>query len=173
MIDLLMGRITGLTIEGGTRLSFRGRTGVMEDDEPLYVVDGVMVHRTTFMSVNPSDLERLEVMRGSSAAIFGSRGGGGALLAFTKRGHEASRRTFEFVLTGYRQPETFYQSEINTREYQHLKLSQTLFWMPEIPFDPNGMTTVDVPLDSDHGNIFIFIEGLTNDGKPLFKRMEI
>ncbi len=172
MMDLLINRVTSLTIEGG-RMYFRGHSGGLMDDEPLFVVDGVMVHGSTFMSVNPTDVERLEVMRGSGAAIFGSRGGSGALIIFTKRGDESSLRNFEFVLTGYQVPVDFIRREINTEIYHQLGLSKTLLWEPELEIKPGQTTRISIPIENRDAIFMLFIEGITRDGQAVTVQQRI
>ncbi len=169
MIDLLRGRVTGLTIEG-SRLTFRGQSYPFTDTEPLYVVDGVMVHKSTFMSVNPGDLQRIEIMRGSSAAIFGSRGGGGVLIAYTKRGEETSRRIFEFTLKGYEYPREFFQTVTDIPGYLQAGIPRTLYWEPELSPGEGGMTSVYIPAPNFGNQVVVVIEGLTGKGDPLFVR---
>jgi TonB-linked SusC/RagA family outer membrane protein len=51
-----------------------------------------------FNSINPSDIERIEVLRDADAtAIYGSRGGNGVILITTKKGNRTAERT-EFTL---------------------------------------------------------------------------
>ncbi len=172
MIELLMGRVLGLTIEGGN-LTFRGQSSFLMDNEPLYVVDGIMVHKSTFMAVQPSDLERLEVLRGSSSAIFGSRGGNGVLLAFTKKGDETSRRTFEFSLGGYHEPREFYLSRIESEIYEQTRMARTIFWTPELDLETDKINSLHIPVEGGAEEIMVVIEGLTNKGMPVYSRIFI
>lgn len=172
MMDLLINRVSNLTIEGG-RMYFRGQTGGLMDDEPLFVLDGVMVHASTFMSVNPTDVERLEVMRGSAAAIFGSRGGSGALILFTKKGDETSRRNFEFVLTGYRKPIDFYRQDLTNEVYRQLGLSKTLLWEPMLEIEPGKISRFSIPIEDPDAFIMLFIEGITEEGQAISVRKRI
>ena len=59
--------------------------------EPLYVVDGFPASKDVF--INPNDVESIEVLKdAASAAIYGSRAGGGVILITTKRGAEGKPR---------------------------------------------------------------------------------
>lgn len=51
----------------------------------LYVVDGVYVDNIS--AISPTAVESLEVLKGTSAAIYGSRGYGGAVVVTTKKGN--------------------------------------------------------------------------------------
>lgn len=69
--------------------------GTVNDCNPLYVVDGQFMDNMS--SINPSDIERIEVLKDASAcAIYGSRGSNGVILVTTKGGQKgATTVTFD------------------------------------------------------------------------------
>jgi len=55
--------------------------------EPLYVIDGAISSHYSVSSLNPNDIESVEVLKdASSAAIYGASGGNGVILFTTKKG---------------------------------------------------------------------------------------
>ncbi len=59
--------------------------GTVNSTDPLYVVDGVPT--TNLNSVNPQDIESIQVLKdAASAAIYGSRGANGVIIVNTKNG---------------------------------------------------------------------------------------
>ncbi|GHT30041.1 SusC/RagA family TonB-linked outer membrane protein [Bacteroidia bacterium] len=59
--------------------------GTVNDNNPLYVVDGQFMN--SISSLNPADIERIEILKdASAAAIYGSRGSNGVILISTKKG---------------------------------------------------------------------------------------
>lgn len=69
---------------GAVDIKIRG-IGTMNDNSPLFVVDGVAVNSIEF--INNSDIERMEILKdATSAAIYGSRGSNGVILITTKSG---------------------------------------------------------------------------------------
>ena len=88
----LIGHTPGVEIKqtsgapgSGTTIHIRGVNSVYGGVEPLYVVDGFPASKDVF--INPSDVESIEVLKdAASAAIYGSRAGGGVILITTKRG---------------------------------------------------------------------------------------
>ena len=55
--------------------------------EPLYVIDGAVSSSYSVSSLNPNDIESVEVLKdASSAAIYGASGGNGVILFTTKKG---------------------------------------------------------------------------------------
>ena len=94
----LVGHTPGVEIKqtsgapgSGTTIRIRGVNSVYGGVEPLYVVDGFPASKDVF--INPSDVESIEVLKdAASAAIYGSRAGGGVILITTKHGAEGKPR---------------------------------------------------------------------------------
>lgn len=112
--EALTGKLAGVQIrqtsgEPGSNISIkiRGTSSITAGGNPLYVVDGVPLSNQTgalssiagsrnnfveqptnpLSSLNPDDIESIEVLKdASSAAIYGSRGSNGVILITTKRG---------------------------------------------------------------------------------------
>jgi TonB-linked SusC/RagA family outer membrane protein len=97
----LQGRAAGVYITqnsgqpgGGISVNIRGVSTIGGNTEPLYVIDGVQImgggttnSSNPLASLNPSDIEDIQVLQGPSAtAIYGSRATNGVLLITTKRG---------------------------------------------------------------------------------------
>ena len=74
--------------DGKSAIRIRGIGTIDGDASPLFVVDGTMVGRNADF-VNPSDIERIEILKDASAtAIYGSEGGNGVVMITTKHGSE-------------------------------------------------------------------------------------
>ena len=74
--------------DGKTAIRIRGVGTINGDASPLYVVDGVQVG-TSADFVNPSDIERIEILKDASAtAIYGSAGANGVVMITTKHGQK-------------------------------------------------------------------------------------
>ena len=86
----LQGRVAGVTLitngQPGTASIIRVRGfGAFGGNEPLYVVDGVPVGSTDFLS--PDDIESTTVLKDAAAAsIYGARAANGVIVYTTKRG---------------------------------------------------------------------------------------
>ncbi|HVG13976.1 MAG TPA: TonB-dependent receptor, partial [Chitinophagaceae bacterium] len=64
----------------------RGANSLLGSNEPLYVVDGFPLTYNP-NSINPNDIESIEVLKDASAtAIYGSRGANGVVMITTKKG---------------------------------------------------------------------------------------
>ena len=74
--------------DGKTAIRIRGVGTINGDASPLYVVDGVQVGNNADF-VNPSDIERIEILKDASAtAIYGSAGANGVVMITTKHGQK-------------------------------------------------------------------------------------
>jgi TonB-dependent starch-binding outer membrane protein SusC len=62
----------------GTTVIIQGSKDLFGDVPPLFVVDGVYVEDLS--DVPPTQVESITVLKGSSAAIYGSRGYGGVIV---------------------------------------------------------------------------------------------
>lgn len=97
---------------GGNSVQLRGVSTIIGNSRPLYVVDGVIVSDDAIQSgansvtqagsgissnqdnaanriadLNPADIERVEILKGASAAaIYGSKANNGVIIITTKRG---------------------------------------------------------------------------------------
>ncbi|MEM9934481.1 MAG: SusC/RagA family TonB-linked outer membrane protein [Bacteroidota bacterium] len=102
--QLLQGKVAGLSIAkpgGNPNQSFnirlRGLSSVGANAGPLVVIDGVI--GANLESLDPNDIESIDVLKdGSAAAIYGTRGNAGVLLVTTKQG-KAGRTTVNY--SGY------------------------------------------------------------------------
>lgn len=91
----LQGRVSGVTIAQNSgqpgspsTIRVRGLTTFGEGgNNPLWVVDGVVVDQGGIGYINQSDIESIEVLKdAASAAIYGTRAATGVILVTTKKG---------------------------------------------------------------------------------------
>ncbi|MFC0771664.1 SusC/RagA family TonB-linked outer membrane protein [Terrimonas alba] len=97
----LAGRVTGVQVNsnsgrpgGRTNVRIRGFSSINSSNNPLYVIDGVMIPMGNQAQasqaidyINPNDIISVEVLKdASSTAIYGARGANGVILVTTKRG---------------------------------------------------------------------------------------
>lgn len=96
--DALKGLSSGVMVTSssgqpgaGSQVRIRG-FGTINNSEPLYVVDGMPIS-TGIDYLNPSDIERIDVLKdAASCAVYGTRGANGVILVTTKRGTNADER---------------------------------------------------------------------------------
>ncbi|MBK8506895.1 MAG: SusC/RagA family TonB-linked outer membrane protein [Saprospiraceae bacterium] len=92
--DILRANVPGLNVgfssspKGVSELQVRGKNTLTAGSSPLIVVDG-MIFNGDLADINPSDIDKIDIMKdASSAAVYGARGSNGVVLITTKRGEE-------------------------------------------------------------------------------------
>ena len=107
--NALSGKIAGVSVAGNatgsggsSRVVIRGNASLTGNNMPLYVVDGIPFDNSNqgsagtwggidmgdgLNNINPDDIESIQVLKGAAAsALYGYRGGNGAILITTKSG---------------------------------------------------------------------------------------
>jgi len=87
-------KVSGLqinTVNNGvnpdTKITLRGNRHFLASNQALVVLDGVPVSATYLNSVNPNDIESVNVLKGASAAaLYGNDASNGVLIVTTKKG---------------------------------------------------------------------------------------
>jgi len=75
--DMIKGEVPGVQVTG-TSIKIQGVSSMTSGTEPLYVVDGITVN--TIGNIPPSSVKSIEILKGASASIYGSRGANGVIL---------------------------------------------------------------------------------------------
>ena len=106
VLNALAGKVAGVRINqmdgtsGGTvNMIIRGAKSLNNDNQPLFVVDGIPMKNqrnnsfkgadfgNAISDINPEDIESVSVLKGASAAaLYGSRAGNGVVLITTRTG---------------------------------------------------------------------------------------
>ena len=119
--NALSGKVAGVSVSGNatgtggsSRVVIRGNASMTGNNMPLYVIDGVpFSNEISFSSgagqwggkdmgdglsnINPDDIESIQVLKGAAAsALYGYRGGNGAILITTKSGKKGKPISIEF-----------------------------------------------------------------------------
>lgn len=118
-INALSGKIAGVNVTqtggaagAGAQIILRGGTSLERDNQPLFVVDGIIYDNSTsvggnssfdgatsmastnsnrVMDINPEDIENMSVLKGpAAAALYGSKASAGVIIITTKKGKEGS-----------------------------------------------------------------------------------
>ncbi|WP_315822906.1 SusC/RagA family TonB-linked outer membrane protein [Paraflavitalea speifideaquila] len=102
----MQGRMPGVQVQqtsgqpgAGISIRVRGVSSIAGGNEPLYVIDGLPQFNDDvrgvngLATINPSDIESIEVLKDASAtAIYGSRGANGVVMVTTKSGKSGQPR---------------------------------------------------------------------------------
>ncbi len=107
LVNALQGRVAGVQVNStgggpgqGARIVIRGPKSALGSNQPLFVIDGVIVDNSTVVEgtgaalrgmsnrmadINPDDIESMSILRGGAAtALYGLRGSNGVIVITTK-----------------------------------------------------------------------------------------
>jgi TonB-linked SusC/RagA family outer membrane protein len=148
-LDVVPGITVAASGSPGSRSTVRIRgISSFQNNEPLYVVDGVPLQDSYINWLNPSDITSIQVLKDASAAsIYGSRASNGVIvIETTRRGVVGSPRVTASLRTGIATPVRGYDDFVMTDAmdyYQVIKASYTnagLAIPTNIYGDPNNPT---------------------------------
>lgn len=175
VLDMLAGRVAGLSVMGSgmnASVSIRGNRG-----EPLFVLDGMPVDKGLITSLNVYDVESIDVLKGASAAIYGSRGGNGVISVLTKRGNDNYDYSQDIVpgvlvskIVGFAVPKEFYAPAypVTAPPSTLPDYRSTIFWAPLLQTDSNGKARFKYYNSDAATTVDIRAEVLTPTGIPGF-----
>ena len=145
----LQGRTSGLTISTQTgapgsaaTVRLRGFTSFGNSkNEPLWVIDGVVIDNGGIGYLNDNDIESIEVLKdAASAAIYGTRAAAGVILITTKKGKAGAPRISYNGYYGLQEPAKKLQL-MNGVQYANMRNQAVLAANPAaaVPFPvPDG-----------------------------------
>lgn len=119
VVNNLVGKVAGLNVAstatgagGSTRVILRGNTSISDNNQPLYVVDGIPIDNSNrgsagewggrdagdgIQMINPDEIETVSVLKGgNAAALYGARASAGVILITTKKGSKRKGLGIEF-----------------------------------------------------------------------------
>ena len=121
-IRSLTGKIAGLNIisssgaaGGSTNITIRGKSSLGNNNQPLFVVDGIPFDNSSFQTqdfaqgagpytnrafdIDPNNIEKVTVLKGAAAsALYGSRAANGVILITTKSNRKLTKKGLELAL---------------------------------------------------------------------------
>ncbi len=127
----IQGRVAGVQVMpssgmpgAGSSVRIRGISSINSSNEPIYVVDGVIISQdvnnmnsNVLSTINPSDIVSVDILKDASAtAIYGSRASNGVIIITTRKG-ESGISTINFnTYYGWQQIPK-YLDVLNLRQY--------------------------------------------------------
>lgn len=179
-----VGRFNGVTVFGSMP-NYQVR--IRDSGTPLWVLNGVPISKggaqnpgvaeslvaatvpLQIATMGISDVERVELLKGPAAAIWGSRGANGVFLVYTKRGGGSELKLSpEFDIMGHATEREFYSPNYSIKLDRHSlpDYRTTLYWNPSFRTDNNGNARLLFYNSDNAQKIQLSIEGLSDGGKP-------
>ncbi len=164
--QILQGRVPGVVVSGNS-VTIRGPSSFYLSNEPLFLIDGVPADASSAMQMSPYDIERIEVLKGAEASIYGLRGGNGVIAIYTLRGTYMIKGVYEFEMLGFITPDEFYSPRYDINRDEEFEDSRTtLLWIPNIELNESGEVSFEFWGSDQEGGYSIYVEGISLDGKP-------
>ena len=148
--------VPGITVAAsgspGARSTVRIRgISSFQNNDPMYVIDGVPVQDSYINWLNPNDITSIQVLKDASAAsIYGSRANNGVILIeTTKRGISGPPRMTMTVRTGMAKPTNGYDKFLITNSLDYFQVVKQSYLNAGLPVptniygDPNNPTVPD------------------------------
>jgi len=105
VVQTLQGQVAGLNVTtssgqpgANSTIQLRGVSSINGNTEPLFIIDGTPVDEDNFRSINPNEIESVNVLKDAGAtAIYGNRGANGVIVMKTKNGKYNSGLKFKYT----------------------------------------------------------------------------
>lgn len=144
----------------------------------LWVIDGIPLSQNPVeigttpladvMSIIPFvDVERIELLFGPQASIFGSRAAGGAILIYTRNGNDEdyfNRKKAQLTFKGYHNSLSFDEYQKQFLNKKGKASDNTLYWNPSLMTDSQGAAIIPLPNSMASEPILIDVKAITPDG---------
>lgn len=175
----LDGRLMGVFFQDGKPYSTRSPDTAMS-----IVVDGLFMEGENITTIDPLEIETIEVLRSAAnLAIYGSQGAAGLIIITTKRGKPNSADVkyapgiVSYKPQGFYKIREFISPDYSTKkdENNKLDLRSTIYWKPNLVTDENGKTSFEFYTSDQPGKYRIVIEGLDLEGRlgSIIKEFEV
>ena len=150
-LQALDGRVPGVTVESdgapGSRTTVRIRgVSSFQNNDPLYIIDGVPVEDSYLNFLNPADIAAINVLKDASAeSIYGSRASNGVIIIETKKGKPGQRQVTLDVRTGIAQPTNGYDNILIQNSLDYFQVVKTAYQNAGLPVPTNIYGSVSNP----------------------------
>lgn len=175
LADCIQGRVAGIIVINGIVYSSRSLNSSFARRVPMQlVIDGTYIEPEFLSSINPNDVETIEVLKsGASSAIYGIYGVGGVLIITTKRGtfnqdyRNYAPGIISYLPQGFHKQREFYSPNYDAPQPnpKMADLRTTIFWKPNVLTDSLGKASVEFFNADGTGNYKAVIEGINAEGK--------
>lgn len=144
---------------GGSGLRLATAASSNSDDKELYHF---------LRTLNPRTVDRIEVLKGANAAIYGIRGANGVIAIYSKSGAYDTGKDLEgAAYPGYYTARAFYVPKYDTKDAGTAREDRrsTIYWNPIIQTDQNGKAQVRFFNSDIAKSLNVVIEGVVEGGR--------
>ncbi|QKZ13151.1 carboxypeptidase-like regulatory domain-containing protein [Spirosoma sp. KUDC1026] len=164
-----------VTVRGISMLSAKAR---LKEMSPLYMIDGTYLTENkegnALMMLNPTQIERIDLIKNEGASVFGARGANGVIAFYSKKARfaqtGANANQTDLLVHGYPSERTFYVPKYGRLSESGSALPDrrnVLYWRPLLATDKTGITSFRIPLSDTASVLRVTVQGVTSDGRPV------
>ncbi|AMJ64331.1 TonB-dependent receptor plug domain-containing protein [Hymenobacter sp. PAMC 26628] len=183
VFQMLQGRVAGVNVSGSEPnmvIQVRGPSTITGDNRPLFLLDGVPVEQDALSFFPARDVETIEVLKGPSAAIYGTRSANGVIAVYTRRGGDDTQ--FASVVSpgimsvnapGYACARQFYQPRYDRPRPAVERPDprrRTLYWNPDVRTNAAGEAELTFYTADAAGRFQLVAQGVSAAGQPALGR---
>lgn len=169
MYQMLQYSLPGVMVSGGT-VRFNKFSG-----PALIVIDDVPTVQSDLDFITPDDVAMIESLTTAGASIFGSKGGNGVILIYTKEGEYTPKKSTKFhsiirEIQGFYEARVYYAPDLEEPSFEvdnSAAIRNTLHWAPYVHPDENGEAKVSYYNSEVNTSVKVTLEGITADGIPV------
>lgn len=179
ILDLMRGRFAGVQVSGSVNdptITIRGVSSIMLSSEPLFLLDGMQTDKSAILMLPVPDVDKIDILTGAEASIYGSGAGGGVISILTKRGNpnydysqDEAMGVQNFRIAGYYPTKEFYAPKYDVDIPENLRpdFRSTIFWSPKIKTDANGKASITYFNTDAQTKVNLNLEGISSTGIPV------
>ena len=142
---------------------------------PLFLFDGFPIQdddgRALLMFM-PSEIERIEVLKTATTAMYGIRGNNGVIAFYTRRGGDnkvSAGAAAQYKLPGYAIRRDFFVTRYPATPTPEMAIVQdVLGWFPLAQTDKQGQFSFSLSLPKLPKNVRVTVQGITPSGDPIW-----
>ena len=174
LVNALQGRVAGVQINStgggpgqGANIVIRGPKSALGNNQPLFVIDGVIVDNSTITEggqanlrgmsnrmadINPDDIETMSILRGGAAtALYGFRGSNGVIVITTKSAKAGKMRVSYNATYGIEEVNKFPDVQMKYTQGYRRNVPSEIYYSPT-DFFPSWGPSVEAAkaLDPTH-----------------------
>ncbi len=186
VIRFLQGRVPGLVISGDNVFFLRSTSSLTRTPTPLFLIDGFPTGGSQSMSddaipdesvlslvrsIPMSTIDKVEILRGNSAAIYGSRAANGVIAIYTRKGldpiipDDLLKGVITEQIVGYSSYREFYSPKYTPENIDSPQpdFRTTLYWNPDITTE-YGKAGLNFFTSDDFSYYRVIVEGVMDNG---------
>ncbi|HTK20905.1 MAG TPA: TonB-dependent receptor, partial [Mucilaginibacter sp.] len=148
--------------------------GTNQVAEPMYVmIDGyeLPIDRGGIDNISPNAVETVELLKGTSAAMYGVNGGAGVLVITTRKhgssniGNGRTLGSLSFRVNGFYIARGFYSPKYQVKSNgSKPDFRSTIMWIPELATDKDGKALFEYYNADGTGTYRVVVEGIDDKG---------